>query len=300
MFRRQFLHYAALASAAFATGQTFPCHAQLFDRKIKFGFCTSGWGKNWDLNTLLAFCGGVGVQGVELSVGDAHNVTPALSTVERADIKKRFESASIAFIGMDTCQSFDSPDPEFVKICVQDTKAFILLSEACGGSGVKVLPKDFHDNVPKEVTIEQIGKALREVASFGAEHNQLIRLEMDGTCGDPETIKKILQAAAHPNVKICWETKHRNLYHIIDRERSLYESNIGLLRDYLGDTLHIHELNSNSYPYSTLFSELTDMEYEGWALFEGQLENLNGVREIEYQKKRFYDMIDFPECCLEI
>ena len=55
-----------------------------------------------------------------------------------------------------------------------------------------------------EKTIEQIGKALNELGSFGEGWGQQIRLEVHGQCAELPTIKAIMEIADHPNVAVCW------------------------------------------------------------------------------------------------
>ena len=45
---------------------------------------------------------------------------------------------------------------------------------------MKVRPNGLPKEVPEEKTLEQIGKALRQVAAFGAGYGQEIRLEVHG------------------------------------------------------------------------------------------------------------------------
>ena len=65
--------------------------------------------------------------------------------------------------------------------------------------------------VPEEKTLEQIGRALRELGDFARDHGQVIRLEVHGTgTAFPPNIKKILDVADHPSVGACWNSnRHR-------------------------------------------------------------------------------------------
>ena len=49
---------------------------------------------------------------------------------------------------------------------IDETKAFIELSHDVGGSGVKVRPNGLPKDVPEENTLQQIAKALGEVAAI--------------------------------------------------------------------------------------------------------------------------------------
>ena len=82
----------------------------------------------------------------------------------------------------------------------------------CGGTGVKVKPNGFPADVPREKTIEQIGRALNEVAAYGEGYGQQIRVEVHGggTSKLP-VIKAIFDVADHPNVTVCWNSNNEDL-----------------------------------------------------------------------------------------
>ena len=94
---------------------------------------------------------------------------------------------------------------------IEATKAFIELSYDIGGSGVKVKPNDFHESVPHEQTIEQIGNSLNILGKYAADFNQQIRLEVHGECAQLPTIKSIMDIATHPNVAVCWNSNDEDL-----------------------------------------------------------------------------------------
>jgi len=62
-----------------------------------------------------------------------------------------------------------------------------------GGKGVRVVPNDFHPEVPQEKTIEQISHALNTLGRFAADYGQRIRFENHGTAVDLVTLGKIMQ-----------------------------------------------------------------------------------------------------------
>ena len=278
--RREFLHYTAAVPAFAMVAQAY---AQA--PAMRLGLCTYLWGKDWDLPAILKNCAATGVPGVELRVEHAHNVSPALTPEQRADVKKQFADSDIVFVGMGTNQAFDSPKPEVLKKSIEETKAYILLSQDCGGSGVKVKPNDFQRNIPHEVTIEQIGKSLNEVAAFGADHGQQIRLEVHGSCCEPPTIKAIMDVATHPNVKVCWNCNDQ------DTEGAGFQADFDMLKGRFGDTVHVRELNIGSYPYQDLIANLVKMNYGGWVLLEARTEPADRVAALAEQAKLFQEMV---------
>ena len=131
---------------------------------MKFGLVTYLWGKDMDLPTLLDVCEKSGVLGVELRTQHAHGVEPVLSKVQRAEVRKRFADSPVELVGYGSNAQYHENDPAKLKANIALTKDYLRLMHDCGGSGVKVKPNGFVNDVPREKTIEQIGLALNEVA----------------------------------------------------------------------------------------------------------------------------------------
>lgn len=253
---------------------------------MQFGLCTYLWGKDWDVPTLIRNCEKTGLLGVELRVEHAHKVEPNLSTKERAEVKKRFADSKVTMVGCGTNEQYDFPEPARLKKAIENTKAYITLSHDCGGSGVKVKPNGFHEGIPHEKTIEQIGRALNEVGKFGADHGQQIRLEVHGNeTQELPNIKAIMDVADHKNVTVCWNSNDEDLI------GQGLEYNFNLVKDRLGDTVHVRELNIGSYPYQQLFNLFKAVNYKGWILLEARTEPDDLVAALEEQRKVFEGMV---------
>lgn len=262
--RRHFLAAAGVVSGtAWLCGAISPLLAS--EKKgagIKYGLVTYQWGKDWDLPTLLANLQKTKVLGVELRTTHKHGVERDLTAAQRADVRKQFADAGITCVGIGSAEDFDNPDPAKLKAAIEATKAFVQLSHDVGGSGVKVRPNNLHADVPKEKTIEQIGKSLNEVGEFASGFGQQIRLEVHGKCAQLPTIKAIMDIATHPNVGVCWNSNGQDL------EDPGLEFNFNLVKDRLGQTCHIHRMESESYPFQKLIDLYVGIDYEGWMMLE--------------------------------
>ena len=172
---------------------------------IKLGMVTYLWGKDWDVPTIIKNCTDTGIEGVELRVEHAHKVEPELNAAQRQAVKKMFADSPVQLVGLGTNQQYDFVEPDRVKASIERTKEYIRLSADVGGSGVKVKPNALHKEVPTEKTLTQIGEALNELARYGAEFGQQIRLEVHGNeTQELPAIKQIMDVATHPNAAICW------------------------------------------------------------------------------------------------
>jgi len=147
-------------------------------------------------------------------------------------------------------------------LAIENTKGFIKLSRDVGSSGVRVFPNSFHNGVPKEQTIEQISKSMNILGAFAADYGQQVRLEAHGNVGELPTLKAIMEHVDQPSVALKLNSAAR------DAEGDGFEHNFNLVKNYLGDTLHLHNLKDAQFPYQLQMDLLVKMGWTGWQLLE--------------------------------
>ncbi len=254
--------------------------------RLNFGISTDLWGKDWDLTTLIDNLTATGITGVELKVGHAHAITPGLNRDERREIKKRFRDSQVQVVGISTNQQFDFPDLAKLRESIEKTTEYIILSKDIGGTGVKVRPNQFHPGVPKSRTVDQIGRALNQLARIGADNGQQIRLEINGQdTNEIEVIKDIMDVADHPNATISWNCNPH------DHNGRELQGNFNLVKDRLGAVTRVHELDDTSYPYQKLINLLVKMNYRGWVIIEGRTDPSDKIQALIQQRKIFEHLI---------
>src|SRR5262249_41371990 len=151
------------------------------------------------------------------------------------EVKRQFADRPVALIGIASAERFDWPDPAKLNAAIEAAKVHVKLSHDVGGRGVRVFPNDFYKDVPEEKTIAQISRSLNVVGKYAADYGQLIRLENHGSAGRLPTLRKIMDGVDQPNVRIKLNGDKR------DSEN--FASKFQLVKDLLGDTLHMHELD---------------------------------------------------------
>lgn len=285
--RKTFLKdLSLLAGASVLSGQAFA--TGLFGEKatVKLGFVTYLWGKDWDVPTLIKNCTDTKILGVELRVDHAHKVMPDLDRAQRLAVKKQFADSPVQLIGLGTNQQFDFVEPDRLKSSMERAKEFVRLSADVGGSGVKVKPNALHKDVPTEKTLTQIGESLNELARYGAEFGQQIRLEVHGEeTQELPNIKKIMDVAIHPNATLCWNCNPQDL------NGQGFAHNFNLVKDRFGATCHVRELDRTDYPYSDLLSNLVKMKYKGWVLLECHTNPADKIKSMKEQRAVFDRMV---------
>jgi hypothetical protein len=232
--------------------------------RTRFGFTTYQWGNDWDVPALIANCSRAEVFGVELRTSQsyAHGVELELDARQRLEVKKRFEDSPVCLVGIASGERYDSPDKAELDSAIENTKAFVKLSRDVGGSGVRVFPNSFHEGVPREKTVEQIAKALNVIGAFAADYGQEIRLEAHGNAGELPTIRAIMDRVVKPSVRVKLNSDKR------DTRGEGFESNFNLVKDLLGETLHLHNLKDTEFPYQLQMDLLVKMGWSGWQLLE--------------------------------
>ncbi len=253
--------------------------------KMRFGLVTYLWGQHMTLPEVIEACQRSGLEGVELRTEHKHAVEPKLSAIERQEVRKRFADSGVILVGYGSNAEYHSNDPAKLKQNIELTKEYIRLMHDCGGSGVKVKPNSFVEGVPHEKTIEQIGKALNEVAAYGESYGQQIRVEVHGPgTSEIPVMRDIFKIADHPNAKICWNSNEEDL------KGEGLEANFRMLRDRFGATCHVRELDREGYPFGKLIKLLVESQYDGWVL-EARTDPKDKTAAMAEQKKVFDEQV---------
>jgi sugar phosphate isomerase/epimerase len=226
--------------------------------KMRFGFTSYQWGSDWDIPTMIALLAKAKVFSTELrtSAKYAHGVELTLTAEQRREVKKQFADSPILLVGLAIAERLDSPDPGQLSAQLESAKAYVKLSQDVGGHGIRVLPNDFHPEIPHEKTIEQISRALNVLGKFAADYGQRIRLENHGSAGDLVTLKKIMEGVDQKNVGI--KLNGQGL------DASDFGHRFDGIKKYLDDTLHFHELGRGDFPYQLQCDLMIDAGWDGW------------------------------------
>jgi sugar phosphate isomerase/epimerase len=220
--------------------------------------------KDWDLETLITKLEEARFEAVELRTTHRHGVEPSLPGPERERVRKRFERSKVRLLSYGTVCEFQSPDPVTRKKHVDDGKAFIDLAHDTGAWGIKVRPNGLPKEVPQQVTVANIGAALRELGDYGAGRGVEVWMEVHGRdTQNPPVSHAIMRAANHPNVGVCWNSNQTDLVN------GSVKASFDLLKPYI-KSCHINELANPAYPWRELFTLLRQAKYERYTLCECQ------------------------------
>jgi sugar phosphate isomerase/epimerase len=229
---------------------------------FKLGLVTYNLAKDWDLATIIRNCEQTGFEAVELRTTHKHGVEPTLGKQPRLEVKKRFAESQVRLLSVGTVCEYHAPDPAVVKQNIEETKRFVELAADIGALGVKVRPNGIPKEVPEEKTLEQIGRALRECGEAAHGLGVEIWLEVHGRDSSaPWRIRRMMQAAAHPQVGVCWNSNRE------DVEQGSVRQSFELLKPWLRSA-HINELWKKEYPWRELFGLMREAQYNRYCLAE--------------------------------
>ena len=261
--RRLFLQKSVNAGIGLAAMNHISCFSNPASSNMRLGFITYQWGKDWDLPTLIANCEKTGLLGVELRTEHAHGVESNLNARQRADVKKRFADSSVTCVGYGSNYAYHYPDPKILRENIEGTKEYIKLCKDIGATGLKVKPNGLPAEVPKEKTIAQIAASLNEVGKYAGDYGQLIRVEVHGTLtNELPNMKAIFDQVTDPNVKVCWNSNNSDYLGLG------LDTHFNMVKKWIGDTAHVHELDTSDYPFQQLFNLFASIDFKGWLLLE--------------------------------
>jgi sugar phosphate isomerase/epimerase len=270
MNRRQFLKTAALQGGAAAllgpsllAADAKPTQSFITGKSpMHLGTVTYNLAKDWDVPTIIKNCTETGFEGVELRTTHKHGVELGLNAAGRAEVKKRFADSPVKLVSLGSIYDFHTPDQAKLRHDIEEAKQYIVLAQDVGATGIKVRPNGLPAGVPKEKTLEQIGRSLRELGDFAREHGQVVRLEVHGPeTQNPPNIKKILDVANHPLVGACWNCNPTDL------EGAGFDANFDLLKNKIF-TVHLRDIYLAEYPFRRLFSRLKESGFTGYCFAE--------------------------------
>ncbi len=286
--RRHFLRSAGLGLGALTVASPSAAAAERASAPgsaakrpgLRLGTVTYNLAKDWDIETIIKNCEEAKFEGVELRTTHAHKVEVDLTKSQRAEVKKRFQDSKVELMGLGSAFDYHTPDPAKLRKDIEATKEYIILAHDVGASGVKVRPNGLPKEVPVEKTLEQIGKALRELGQFAEGHGQQIRVEVHGAgTSQLPHIKTIMDVAAHKHIGVCWNSNQSDL------DGQGFDYNFNLVKDKIF-SVHMRDLYLEEYPFRKLLTRLTEIGFGGFCLAEIP-ESKDPVRVMKYFRGLF-------------
>jgi hypothetical protein len=255
--------------------------------KLKFGLTSYQWGADWDIPTMIANCTRAKALAVELrtSAQYKHGVELDLDAAGRREVKKRFADSPVKLIGINSAERFDWPDAAALRTAIENAKAHVKLAHDTGATGIRVFPNNFHKEVPEDQTLAQIAKSLNELGKFAQDYGTMVRLENHGPVGTLVNLRKIMDQVEQKNVRIKLNGDKR------DNEGGRFAQNFALIKDRLGDTLHMRMYRDTEFPYQLQWDLLVGAGWDGWCFVEESVKVPDRVQALIEEREMWEKMI---------
>jgi sugar phosphate isomerase/epimerase len=246
--------------------------------RFHLGLVTYNLAAAWDIETIISNCETADFRGVELRTTHQHGVEPSISKSRRADVKRRFADSRVRLVSLGTTCEYQSPDASTVEKYIEETRHWCELAQDLGCLGVKVRPNGLPDGIPRERTLDQIGRALSKCGEAARDHGVEIWMEVHGQGTQlPSTAHRILTVADHPSVGACWNSNPT------DVESGSVEKAFGLLRPWIR-SCHINNLDNRAYPWHDLFLLLRAINFDRYTFAEIAQPSCEPLRFMSYYR----------------
>lgn len=230
---------------------------------MKLSLDTYSIGADLTLRDLLELLPANGFQGVEFrcEASQKHGVEPEISAEERRRIRSLIAGAGLEVSCLSTSQRYEYPDPALRQKAIERTKQFIDLAHDLGCGRIRVFGNDFPPGVPKPQVVQYVGESLRECGTYAEGKGVDVLLEMHGEFYYWEYALGAVKIADHPNVALNYNSDDRDLVN------GSVAFTFDKVKDYIRH-VHMHDLDSPTFPYKELFGILKGMGYSNFLSLE--------------------------------
>jgi len=230
---------------------------------VKLSLDTYSIGADFTLRDLVAMLPANGFDGIEFRCesNQRHGIEPETDPVERRRVRSLLEQAGLQVSCLSTSQRFEYPEAARRQAAVDRTKQFIDLAADLGCGRIRVFGNDFPAGVPKDEVVRYVGESLRQCGQYAEDKGVDVLLEMHGGFYYWEHCLEAVQIADHSNVAINYNCDPRDLV------SGSVAFTLGQVRDYVRH-VHLHELESPTFPYKELFGLLKAMNYDNFCSLE--------------------------------
>jgi len=230
---------------------------------MKLSLLTYQLGSEFTLDELLSICAHHGIQGLECraQLGHKHGVELDTTVEQRAEIKGKVQDSQVELAGISTSCRYEFMDAEERQEQVDLTKQFIDLAVDVGAPRVRVFGNAFPAGADRDQVVENVGQCLKQIGAHAQGTGVECNLEMHGDFYYWQYTLRAVQIADHPSIGIVYNCDPR-------------ETRWGPIRSFIDPVapylrhIHLHDLESNNYPYADLFRILRDLGYAQFASLE--------------------------------
>ena len=250
---------------------------------MRLGLVTYNVARDWDIEAIIEKLETARFEAVELRSTHKHGVEPGMSPEDVDRVRRRFEDSKVRLLSLGSACEFHSPDEQERKNNIELTGKFVELAHDLGCWGVKVRPNGFPQEVPRDVTIQRIGEALRQCGQHGQRYGVEIWVEVHGRgTQQPAVMKDIMDNCGHPAVGVCWNSNPTDI------QNGSIKASFELLKNHIRN-VHIRDLPD--YPHRELFQLLKSIDYDRYTLAETS-QSCEPERYLSYYHDLWHELVN--------
>ncbi len=207
--------------------------------RLPIGFSTLGCPK-WDWLEALDFAAAHGYSAVELrGIRDTMDLNKAAEfqpeRLARTQRELTERGLVISDLGASTNLHEAAPDKGVAGMA--EARSFIDLASRMGVPYVRVFGNKFVDGVPREQTLDLIGRNLRTLGEYARARNVMVLIETHGDFTDSPTILELMKRADSRGAAVLWDAHHTFVLGKESPETSVRELGAYIKHTHLKDSL---------------------------------------------------------------
>jgi sugar phosphate isomerase/epimerase len=245
---------------------------------MKLSFSTLGC-PGWCFDEILAHATAYGFDGVGFrGVGGELDLAkvPEFSASRLQETRRRLEDSGLVASMVLTSTKLIVPEAE-VEENLALAESHIEIAAALGAPSIRVFGGQFPPGLSHAAAVARAAKRLRRLGDFAASREILVLLETHDDFTDPALLRRVMEAANHPNVAALWDIHHP--YRLLGLSMQDAWDEIGPwvrsvdIKDSITDAsarlgYRYVELGAGDIPVAEALRILAGNGYDGWLTFE--------------------------------
>ncbi len=289
--RRSFLGSAAVLAAAGCvrtSAHGILATASAPSGRLPMAFSTLGC-PTWDWLAALDFAAAHGYSGIELR-GIKHTMDlPQAAEFQPnrlARTQRELEERGLVLTDLGASANLHERGEKGAAGLVE-ARGFIDLASHIGVPYVRVFGNKFEGGVPREQTLDHVGRGLRTLGAYARERNVVVLLETHGDFTDSPTVLELMKRADSSGVAVLWDAHHTFVLGKESPETSVRELGTYIRHTHLKDSVPAATdrryvlTGTGEVPVRRQVEALARAQYKGFYSFEWE--------------KRWHPEIEEPE-----
>jgi sugar phosphate isomerase/epimerase len=242
---------------------------------MKLAFSTLGC-PAWTVEEMARFAAKYEFDAVELRChADGVHLSPEASRLEAAEVRESFAEEGVRVFALAGYPRFTTADAEERAKAVASAEKLVDLAAELGADFIRLFGGRIAEGMARQDAVKYGAECLRQVAAHAESTKVRIAVETHDDFCAAEELVKMLDAAAHPKICVCWDLHHplRIAKEPVDRTAKLLKGRVGYchVKDAFTDRddhRHIVPVGAGDVPVADMLKLLARDGFDGYLSFE--------------------------------